>query len=209
MTLGQWWQLGLLMSVVNIAIWMLVGGCAADVTRLRHRGRAVRGATPRRDRDEQEEQDQLDMPFSVYLTAGRGGFEVMQLSGRQRPAPGRLRRRTRQPRGRIARPARRRGRSRRHRQSQLPLGHRSVPKGSTTGMRSARRIINAVVIGLALSGLSTAAETIGDSGPWATPRALVSRLAGAGICDRRGRMRLGWASGLRRNHLRRVESEVV
>ena len=29
MTLGQWWQLGLLMSVVNIAIWMLVGGCGS------------------------------------------------------------------------------------------------------------------------------------------------------------------------------------
>ena len=30
MTLGQWWQLGLLMSVVNIAIWMLVGGCGSS-----------------------------------------------------------------------------------------------------------------------------------------------------------------------------------
>ena len=26
MTLGEWWRIGALMSVVNIAIWMLVGG---------------------------------------------------------------------------------------------------------------------------------------------------------------------------------------
>ena len=31
MTLGEWWRIGALMIVMNIAIWMLVGGLWSKV----------------------------------------------------------------------------------------------------------------------------------------------------------------------------------
>ena len=79
MTLGQWWQLGLLMSVVNIAIWMLVGGCGSicwatgDARRpdpRRRAGRAVR--RPGRRGDRGTGGAGLEGP-SRALALGRGG----------------------------------------------------------------------------------------------------------------------------------------